>query len=367
MRIAFAIARILSLPVLWLVSSSASAQATAEPPASTTGAVGARLQYTRDDAASRCPEPSALQDAVSSQLGYPVFEREPITHQVSVQIAAQKRGLRAQIEVRKSDGTPLGSRAIESPSSTCEELSSALVLAIGIALDPTRWLAPRAPAPKPSIVGCPAPTVCPVCPVQQATDTESPFTPPPAPPEPVEEPSSFRNFGISAGIGLGAGALPAISSAGLIDLSARWTSAGIHLTGVAHPSASGGGGGGGASADGLSPPGDAVEGQLLLGQLAVCGLVPLHARLDFGACALGSLGSLRGIGTASGARDASATAAAGAQVRLSLEVAGPLFAEASADLQANLVRTELYVDSSVAWTTPAFWGGLGLALGIHFP
>ncbi len=122
MRIAFAIARILLLPVLWLVSSSALAQATAEAPASTTGAVGARLQYTRDDAASRCPEPRALQDAVSSQLGYPVFEREPITHHVSIQIAAQKRGLRAQIEVRKSDGTPLGSRAIESPSSTCEEL-----------------------------------------------------------------------------------------------------------------------------------------------------------------------------------------------------------------------------------------------------
>jgi len=160
---------------LWVVACGVQAQsapaagsapaAAGEAVAAPAPAVAAQLEYTRDPVATRCPEPAALKDAVSEQLGYRVFERAPTTHILHVVITSARRGLRARVEVRAPDGTALGTREIDSPSLDCKELSAALTLAIRLALDPTHLRVPHAPAAG----ACPAPTVCPVCPPAQAS------------------------------------------------------------------------------------------------------------------------------------------------------------------------------------------------------
>lgn len=347
-------ASLLGLLLTVLTGPARAQPSRAAPSAAPAPPLAARLEYTRDAAAARCADAAALQDAVSRQLGAPVFEREPPTHLVRVQITGVRRGLRAQIEVRSADGTPLGAREIDSRSSDCAELSSALALAIAIAIDPTRLFAPSAPPPSPAPApACPAPIVCPVCPPR------TPASPPP-PDDGDDGESSVRGFSIAAGGAVGIGALPAVSGAGVFELAARFTRASVQLALVLHPGASGG-----ELVD--SSDDEPVDAQLLLGELGLCGRLALDAAWTFAACALGSAGALRGSGPAGGEREATFTSAAGAQARIERDLTGPVFAELRAELQANLVRTTLNVGGMPAWTTPPVWGQLGVLAGLRFP
>lgn len=330
-------------------ASLASAQASTERPR-----VAATLQYTRDDAAARCPSDVELREAVSRELGYPVFERAPATRAVLVHIEAIKgRGrdaLRARVELRDASGASLGERAIDSAGGDCVELASALTLAIGLALDPSYAIAKGRAAQS---AECPAPAPCPVCPPQQASDAERAAPPPSAEPEE----SSWRGFRLGAGLALGVGALPSPSGGGLIHAGATWERASVALEAVLHPGVRGG------ELAATPDATDPVEAELLRGQLAVCGRVPLASAWTFDACGLGALGALRGRGVGTGKHDASLAASAGARAGVTLALSELLFLQGRLDAQANLVRTTLNVEDAPAWTSPPLWGELSALIG----
>jgi len=333
-----------ALLVVCLLVIGAGAARAQSAPATKRDAVAARLQYTLSSGAERCPDARTIEQAVSTRLGYPVFEREPPTRWVRVQIGATPRGLRAKLEVLGEGDVSLGARAIES-SADCGELASTLALAISIALDPTQMLAPKV-APEAVAEPCP---VCPVCPPLQAIDVER--APAVAADPPAPDPPSFEGYGMAVGPTLGIGVLPKVSGAGHMELFARWTRISVHAGGVIHP---------GAGVDG-------IDAQLLMGQLALCARMVNWPGIIGSLCAAASVGSLGGYQAANDDHDTSLSAAGGAQARVAADLIGPVFGEARADLEANFIRTTLRVGDAPAWTTPPFWAQLSLSVGVRFP
>jgi hypothetical protein len=114
----------------------------------------AHLVYARGPGAERCPDEDALRAAVAARLGYQPFgEGEDTT--IAVSIARSGRALRARIELADASGRTRGARQLSARGLDCAVLASTLELAITIAIDPLRALAPQ-PAPQPA---APAPSV----------------------------------------------------------------------------------------------------------------------------------------------------------------------------------------------------------------
>ena len=167
---------------------------------------------------------------------------------------------------------------------------------------------------------------------------------------------------MGARLGLGFGALPAVSGAGIAQLGATWTHVRLRLEGVLHPGARGG-----ELPAAVDAPPDPLEVQLLRGQLAGCGRMPWSAAWAFDACVLGSLGALRGRAVVGGQEATTLGASVGLRAATEWQLTGPLYGEARADLHANLTRTRLTLEGERAWITPAFWGELSVLGSLRFP
>jgi hypothetical protein len=306
----------------------------AEPPAR-------RLLYGRGEGAASCPDEQALRESVAARLGHDPF-RADAEGAVSATISRGSRGLRAVVELRDRSGRVTGSRLLTTTRRDCQELASAMALAICIAVDPlvlSRVLPPKEPPPPPSPPPAPAPPPCPACPVC---------------PPPPRAPVRFR-----AGVGaqLDLGAVPTLASLGVVaQAELRHRAFALALEGRVDPELG--------SARALSDSGG-VGATLLLALLIPC------ARLrSFGLCALLGMGALkgRGVDLAVSGHDTTFYAAAGA--RLSLEV--PLLPQRLAldlhlDGLAPLTRTGLRIDGAEVWATPPIAGGLGAILQVLIP
>lgn len=106
----------------------------------------ARLRYTVPAIADGCPSEESFRDLVVARVG-----RDPFTPDaaalVDASIAADEGSgrLLGRIELFGADGASLGQRALPAPLGACRELVEAMVVPIGIALDPATT--PLAPAP----------------------------------------------------------------------------------------------------------------------------------------------------------------------------------------------------------------------------
>jgi hypothetical protein len=322
---------------IWLPCAWASAQAPDEP--------AARLVYERGVQAERCPEESELRAAVTAQLGYAVFEREPVTREMHVRIAAVSSGLVARIEVKDPSGAVLGARELRSPARDCNELASALALAISMALDPARLMAEDPPARSP-LERCPT---CPVCPAAVPVDIA-------ASPSTLQTTALTLEVGLGGGLGLGA--LPEPSLALIATLVVRMPRALFALEGVVHPGVE--------AFPGPAPDGpDAISASLLLGRVAACLAWPLGAG-GFGVCGVGGLGTLRSEGLSTLVRDSSLSADAGVRVLWDLQIASDVSIQPRADLRAGLTRTTLVQNDAARWTSPGVFGELSIVALMHF-
>lgn len=126
-------------------------------------AEAARLVYGRTVEAQACPDESALREAVARRLGYDPFVTYSALTLV-VEIRGDESGLSARVYRVDSGNVAGGVRQLSSPSLDCKELSSAVALAISIALDPdsierlsaaTASTAPDEKAPETSIEDAP--------------------------------------------------------------------------------------------------------------------------------------------------------------------------------------------------------------------
>lgn len=309
----------------------------------------ASLAYNRGEGADTCPDEAVLKDAVHRQLGYAVFERTPVTRVIDVSVVRVRGRFVARLSLRSDIGEALGSREIESRGTTCEELASALGLAIALALDPTPMMTASSsePAPTPvaenpsgSVVAecpaatpCPEPAACPVCPAPAVT--------------PIRW---------SAGVGaaLGFGALPEIAPALSVELGMRIGDTTLLLEGAVYPETSSKLG----SVD--------LETQSQIARLGVCQWLLPGDDLELAACVLGGLGALRGSSPTALDRSITFVVTAGVRAAAELRLAGPLWLQARSDLHANLAGTTLSLGDSRLWETPALFFELALLGVVRF-
>ena len=107
-----------------------------------------RLVYVRGEGAEACPEAMELRLAVLHRLGYNPFEPNA-KQSILVQLRLERERLHANVELIDEQGLSRGSRNLDAPNNSCEELITAAALSISLAIDPERALA-QTETPKPA-------------------------------------------------------------------------------------------------------------------------------------------------------------------------------------------------------------------------
>jgi len=275
--------------------------------------------------AERCVAPAALRGAVEVLLGYDPFDdRAP--RAIDVEVRPRPSGFEAEVTLRDEAGAALGGRKLVSGSQECAELTDALALAIGNAIDPVR--ASQAPTPGP-----------PPEPARAAA-----ALPPPAPSPPAAARPSFLG---SLGVLGAAGAAPGVVNAGAqLELELRWPRYSLSLGGRADFPAS------------MSYDSGSIGGELLVGELAPC------LRLArFGACLLGALGTetAQSASLPGSTQQSALYAAAGARALFDIVEPRALGLRAALDILAPVTREDFLVGTAVAFATPPVAVALSLS------
>jgi hypothetical protein len=329
-----------------LVPLAAVTSAAAAAPART-----ARFTYSRGAGATDCPDVDVIRAGVSARLGYEPFD-DRAERVVSATVSRTGHVLEARIQIADADGKAAAERKLASRQSDCQELASAMELAITIAIDPVAGSRPRPdpPAPPPPAPPAPAPPPPRVIVVREAAPPPGPAPPPPAPRAPTV-------FQVRLG-GLGAvGSSPAAAFGGTLQVSVRRGSFSLGLEGRGDLAAT-------TELDFNGARVGDMETSLLMGAL-----VPCAFRGVLEGCALLSVGQIRASSTGL-AMPQQVTApflAAGARVGLELPLGSILTAGAHADVLAPVTETVLRVNGQPVWTSPAISGALGATIGARFP
>jgi hypothetical protein len=309
-----------------------------------------RLRYSRAAVPPDCPDQTELRDAVAGQLGYdPFWEDAPRT--LSVQLASDEQ-LHAKLELRDGSGRLLGARLLTAERQDCRGLAAALVLAIDIAIDPLFRSRPRAPAAVPAPgPGSPTPAIV-VAPPASAPATGGSAPPRGAISSPAAAARRGVNLRASVGVSAWLGAAPTVTMAVAAQLGLRWRLFSCGLEGrVDLPSQT------------QTAEVGSVQTQLLLGMLVPC----LHYRF-LAACALLSLGALRGEGVevAQPRQQTTLYSSAGLRLAAELRLVKSVHLRPHLDLLGVLTRTELRVGDTQVWSTPPVAGAVGLDVMASF-
>ncbi len=116
----------------------------------------ASLDVTRGAGAHSCPSEKELRRAVSSILGYSPFDANA-RRRVSAVLSASDGTFHARIQLRDTRShKSLGVRELSASGPTCEELGSAMALAIALAIDPLAQPPPARVHPVPLLPPVPA-------------------------------------------------------------------------------------------------------------------------------------------------------------------------------------------------------------------
>lgn len=303
----------------------------------------ATLEVERGKDAGGCPDESKVREAVAQRLGYDPFVADGQLA-VVVRIRRERETFSASLEIREPDGKVRGARTLSSQASSCDELATALVVSMAIALDPARFMPPKpptAPAPSP-----PSPPPAPdrePDPFREAPEPAPPAPPPPAPP---------WVWALVAGGGLALGAAPSPAAAFAAGFGGRVRRFSVEIEGrVALP-----------AGDSYSE-GDVSASSMWLG------LVPCFHFDPVAACAMGAIGDVRGRSERVAVPTSSHSFAANLGVRgyVELPLSRPLFLRAGADATASLQGTRLTLAGREVWISPTLGGLVWSSLVVHFP
>jgi hypothetical protein len=278
------------------------------------------LDYNRDPAADGCPDARSIRDGVAAQLG-----RDPFVSHAEMTISATIRrvddSLRATIVV---GGNADGQRELHAPVGRCEELASAIELAIAIGIDELGAARVQAP-PGPRVeVHTPAPRE------------------PAGPPTTVDgQLAAMSTLGATPGATLGIG----------IGVDLRRGALSLAVEGRAD-----------VHGQRASIPGGSIDGELVAASLLPC----MH-RDRFAACLVATAGGLRA--TAHDIPDArtvtSPYVAMGGRLAWILETRLATFA-LQLEVAMPIERTELRVGMDAVWTTGELAGIAGIAVRRRF-
>jgi hypothetical protein len=307
---------------------AAGAAASAQPPPRV------RLEYARRAGAERCPDEDEVRRAVVARLGYDPFVDAGEERTVRAELAPVGRALRARIDLIEGDEV-LGSNQLTLKLRGCDELASAMELAIAIAVDPIR--AAGAPEPPPAAT----PTTS-GPPARGAPATAPPPTAP-RPEPPPKQPRVFGHLGVLAAIG------SAPSATWALDLGVgvqwrRWSLA-LELRGDIPAS--------------QNVAGGTLSTSLVLAELLPC----VHVDMFVG-CALVAAGTFIAWSSDFAVDRRIVRPFAGAGARAALEVPLPrrLAIRLHADLLGAITSEVLLVDRFEVFRTPPVSGAFGLAL-----
>jgi hypothetical protein len=319
-----------------------------------------RLEYERMDGAAACPDARAIARGVGARLGYEPFDNAA---EARVRATVRRTGpaLESTVVLVDAAGKVTAERRLSSRSGDCGELAGAMELAISIAIDPfhvTRGAAPppspaQAPAPppeRPAAPPPPPPSPPPPAPPQVIVEVVAPRPPPPPAAAPPSEPLRAE---VTLGIVGALGAAPAPTAGITAGAAFRRGRLSLGIEGRADLPAS------------ASPPAvGEIRASLVVGSLVPC------ARFGrLAACGLFTAGALRAAGRelAQPRQVFAPYVAVGARLGVAVPLGAWLALVASGDVVAPLAQTELQVERSEVWTTPAVSAALGLGMAATIP
>jgi hypothetical protein len=311
--------------------------------------VRVRLHYERSASAVRCADEQHMRDAVAARLGYDPFAANS---EDLVAIALDRRGTEwtARIDLQDRRGAPKGTRSLRSSEATCDELISAVSLAIALAIDPMRLQTPPPPVEVP-VATPPVPAAV----AAPAARTEETAPVPPSPPAVL-----FA----SAGAFVVAGVVPSVSFGPRLRFGARWPRVSVAIEGIFVAPAS------------QDSPSGRVEALVVAGGLTPCFIVhpsDSSPRMLVEACARGVVGGLFGEASGVGKSTPSTSpyAGLGAEVAFELPLSSTLAVRPHGGALVTVTRTFLRIRNGQSdvdiWRSPLISGGGGVDAVLHFP
>jgi hypothetical protein len=317
-----------------------------------------RLIYERGAGAEHCPAEPIVRGRVADRLGYDPFVEEAARTLVARVFRVGDR-LEADVQLVDQLGKRHGSRHLATDTGRCDELISALALSISIAIDPERVQTEEDFVPPPetetpasgrsagdrpeSRTEAPAIDGEPKAPVHWDTGVEDEREP--------RRPFSVRWHSGAGGLAA-IGSAPAPTGGAFVFVSAELGQALLSLEGRADAPAFTDAAGGEASSS-----------------LLVASVVPCWQPNALFACAVGSIGAVRGRGdrVTQARSDSGFYAAAGIRLGSTLPLYERLSLRLHLDLLSTLTRFTLEIDDQPVWKAPPFSSAAGLALAAHFP
>lgn len=307
------------------------------------------LTYVRGAGAAECPDDETVRAGVAARLGYEPFDGRADTR-ISATIARVGRTMEATLVVTDGAGQVVAERRLSSRGKDCVELTSAVELAISIAIDPVGGGRPRPKAEEPP-PPAPAPPAPPPPPAAIVLSDRSPptITQAPGPVRPAGKPIVFET---SVGAVVSMGSAPAPAFGGSIRLALRRGAVSVGLEGRADLP--------------VTAPlrvGD-MRTSLLTGSVVPC----LHSWI-FSGCLLTTAGALRAAGH--GLVDERAVTmsflAIGGRLALELPITRSVLVVLHGDVLAPLTETILRVSNEVVWNSSPLAAAVGLCVGARFP
>ena len=304
----------------------------------------ARLAYVRESGAEQCPDESVLRDSVLTRLGYDPFDDRAPTLLVAV-VRRSGDSLVARIELHDASGRVLGERDLRGSGTSCDELASAMAIALSLGIDPLSATA-TPPSGADSNAALPPTPSPPSASPPQPVIIESPAPEPPSTP-PAREPSIRARLSggalVSWGISPAAPAIGATLDAGIRH--GRWS---LDLEGA------------GSWAPTATKGSIGAKSSLELVSLVPC----VHFWVGLG-CAIGGVGSLNATGVVRFPQsDHAAFANVGVRLGAEIPFAERFYLQFHADGLATLTPETFHVDGQTFWNRPPVSASLGVAVGV---
>ena len=306
----------------------------------------AKLVFVRGPGAEACPPEADLRRSIASRLGYdPFFLAASKT--VVAEISRASNGYRGRVQIVGEDGNLRGERVLATRGDDCRELTSAMGLAISLALDDLD-------EPKTPVVPAPEPPAAPLEPVSSAPDPSPVAEEPLRPPAPVAQPPRVE-IAASAGPSVALGSGPDGTYGGELGLSLRLPRFAVRLDARAElPS----------SKPIASASGGEVSTHAFFALASVC---PRFGAF-FGCVGGGAkLVWSRTTRILHPARDFAAVPALGLRLGAVLDLAPHVFLEPSFELGTSFLRPNVEVDASSVYETAPLWASFALRFGARFP
>jgi hypothetical protein len=299
----------------------------------------AKLHYESSEH-TRCPDEQAFRDVVAGRLGYDPFAADA-ERTIHARIEGNGNSLVGTTRVLDQRGELLGTSDVEASAQDCNELVTAMAIAVSIVLDPMGAAAVSEQEPEP----------------RTAEPSES--TPPPLPPQqPAEVSPAFehtRKLALitRASLAVDGGLLPGLTIGPVLSLGVGLEHLSVLVDGrvdlMPHAATTG--------------SGDRLEAALYSAGPALC--------VSFGlgiACGNLELGAFqgRGVNVTDPRTQTSFFAALGARAGLRVPLGKTLSFQALGELRAPLVRTSLSIEHSTVWNAPPIGFGGMVGLGATF-